>query len=258
MKKARTRRAALRFEIIGLRTIPEIRPGDNLGALIRDAARSEGVAIRRGDILVVAQKAVSKGEDRRVELASVTPSPLASTWARRIRRDARMVEVVLRESRRILRMSERALIAETRHGFICANAGVDRSNVPNGWVTCLPANPDASARRIAGQIRRTSGVNVPVIVTDTFGRPWRLGLSNVAIGVHGMKVFVDFRGRRDAHGHRLHATVMAVADEIASAAGLAMIKNARVPAVIVRGYPYPAGKGSGQQILRPEAEDLFR
>lgn len=257
MKRGR-RKATVRFEVIGLRTLPEIRAGDKLGVLIAQAARREGIPIRRGDVVVVAQKAVSKAEGRVVELVTVEPSSLARTWARRLRRDPRMVEVVLRESRRILRMSDRALIAETRHGLICANAGVDRSNVPTGWVTCLPVDPDASARRIAAQLRKHAGVRVPVIVTDTFGRPWRLGVTNVAIGVHGMKVFEDLRGSRDAHGHRLHSTVMAVADEIASAAGLAMPKRARIPVAIVRGYPYPAGAGNAQQILRAEAEDLFR
>ncbi|MBI3405815.1 MAG: coenzyme F420-0:L-glutamate ligase [Acidobacteria bacterium] len=258
MKLSRKRRTPLRFEVIGLRTLPEIEPGAKLSNQIFEAVRKEGVTFRRGDVLVIAQKIVSKAEGRRIELASVEPSPLARTWARRIRRDARLVEVVLRESHRILRMSERALITETRHGFVCANAGVDRSNVPAGWVTCLPVDPDASARRIALQIRRLTGFALPVIITDTFGRPWRLGLANVAIGLHGMRVFEDLRGTRDAHGHRLHATVMAVADEIASAAGLAMTKNAKVPAVIVRGYPYPPGAGNARQILRAEAEDLFR
>lgn len=258
MKRPRKHRAALRFEVIGLGSLPEVQAGAKLGVLIAEAARREGTPLRRGDIVVVAQKVVSKAEGRVVELARVEPSPLARAWAARLRRDARVVEVVLRESRRILRMGGRALISETRHGFICANAGVDRSNVPSGWVTCLPVDADASARRIARQLRRMTGVTLPVVVTDTFGRPWRLGVANVAIGVHGMQVFEDLRGKRDAHGHKLHSTVMALADEVASAAGLAMIKNAQIPAVIVRGYPYPVGAGSGRQILRPEAEDLFR
>lgn len=258
MKQKGKHRTSRRFEIIGLTTIPEIAKGDNLGHFVVQAARREGTGLRHGDVVVLAQKAASKAEGCKVELARVEPSPLARSWARRVRRDPRLVEVVLRETRRVLRMSDRALIVETRHGLICANAGVDRSNVAKGWVTCLPRNPDASARRIAAEIKSATGITVPVIITDTFGRPWRLGLSNVAIGLWGMKVFEDLRGSRDAHGHRLHATVMAVADEIAAAAGLAMAKDAQVPAVIVRGYPFPAGSGNARQILRPEAEDLFR
>lgn len=248
----------LHFEVFGLRSLPEIQQGERLGARIARAAQEEGVPLHRGDIVIVAQKIVSKAEGRVVELAKVEPSALARTWARRLRRDPRIVEIVLQESRRILRMSERALIVETRHGLICANAGVDRSNVPNGWVTCLPADPDASARRIAAELRRALGFAVPVVITDTFGRPWRLGLTNVAIGLHGMNAFEDLRGSRDAHGHRLHATVMALADEVASAAGLMMPKRARVPVAIVRGYSYPAGNWTAREILRPEREDLFR
>lgn len=258
MKAARRKKSPLRIEVIGLRTIPELGPGDRLGSLIVRATRRESVGLRRGDILVVAQKAVSKVEGRLIELAKVKPSELARTWGRRLWRDPRMVEVVLQESKRILRMSERALIVETRHGLICANAGVDRSNVESGSVTCLPMDPDASARRIAAHVRRETGLSIPVVVTDTFGRPWRLGMTNVAIGVHGMGVFEDLRGSRDAHGHRLKATVMALADEVASAAGLMMPKRARIPVVIVRGYAYPRGAGSARQILRPESEDLFR
>jgi len=258
VKRSVRRKAPLRFAVLGLRTLPEIQSGDKLGAQIAHAARVEGVPLRRGDAVVIAQKAVSKAEGCAVELASVEPSELARTWARRLRRDARMVEVVLRESRRILRMSDRALIVETRHGLICANAGVDRSNVRTGWVTCLPRNPDTSARRIALDLRRETGFALPVIITDTFGRPWRLGMTNVAIGVYGMRVFEDLRGARDAMGHRLHATMMAVADELAAAAGLAMPKRGRIPAVIVRGYPFAPGAGNARQILRPESEDLFR
>ena len=207
MKRSLRKKAPLRFEVIGLRTLPEIQPDDRLGTLIANAARVEGVSLRRGDVVVIAQKAVSKAEGCVVELAGIEPSELARTWARRLRRDARIVEVVLRESRRILRMSDRALIVETRHGLICANAGVDRSNVRTGWVTCLPVNPDGSAKKIAQELRRRTGMTIPVIITDTFGRPWRLGMANVAIGVYGMGVFEDLRGSRDALGHRLHATV---------------------------------------------------
>jgi coenzyme F420-0:L-glutamate ligase/coenzyme F420-1:gamma-L-glutamate ligase len=255
---SRRRGAEPRIQIFALRGIPEIQPGDDLARLALEAAQRDGVTLERGDVLVLAQKIVSKAEGRMVRLADVEPSPLARTWGRRIRRDPRFVEVVLRESRRILRMSERALITETRHGLVCANAGVDRSNVPGGQVTCLPLDPDASAQRIAGAIRRRAGAAVAVLVTDTFGRPWRLGLANVAIGAAGLRALEDLRGTRDAQGRLLHATVMAVADELAAAAGLCMGKRARTPVVIIRGAAFRAGAGSARQLLRPEREDLFR
>ncbi len=258
MKREGMKEASFRFEVIGLRSLPELRRGNSLGRLICAAAKREGSGLRRGDIVVIAQKAVSKVEGQMVNLGAVQPSALAKTWARRLRRDARQVEVVLRESRRIIRMSDRALIVETKHGLICANAGVDRSNVPTGWLTLLPANPDGSARKIAMEIRRITRASVPVIITDTFGRPWRLGMCNFAIGVCGMEVFEDLRGRRDAHGHKLKATVMAVADEIAAAAGLVMPKRGKIPVAIVRGFPFVPGSGSAKSMLRPEVEDLFR
>jgi coenzyme F420-0:L-glutamate ligase/coenzyme F420-1:gamma-L-glutamate ligase len=247
------------IEIIGLKTLPEVRPGDDLARLIVDAADRERAGLRRGDVVVVAQKIVSKAEGAIVNLARVTPSQLARTWARKVGSDPRLIEVVLRESRRILRMDERVLIAETRHGFVCANAGVDHSGVAGRHhVTCLPANPDASARRIADGIRRRLGVNVAAIVSDTFGRPWRLGLVNVAIGAAGLRVLEDLRGKRDAHGHRLRATILAVGDELAAAAGLAMGKSARVPAVILRRAKFRAGKDRAQKLIRPAGEDMFR
>ncbi len=232
--------------------------GADLAGLIVGAAAREGIEFERGDVLVVAQKIVSKAEGRMVGLASVKPSRLALEWAPRMGQDPRVTEVVLRESRRVIRMTERALIVETRHGFVCANAGVDRSNVPGERVTCLPEEPDASARRIAAGLRRRGGIAMPVIVSDTFGRPWRLGLINVAIGASGLNVLEDLRGTRDAHGHSLRATVLAVADELAAAAGLLMRKNEAVPVVIVRGFRHSPGRESAQRLLRPAAEDLFR
>jgi len=247
------------MQIIGLTTLPEVHPGDDLARLVVDAAEREGAGLRRGDVVVLAQKIVSKAEGCIVDLARIAPSPLARTWARKVGSDPRLIEVVLRESRRILRMDERVLIAETRHGFVCANAGVDHSGVAGRHhVTCLPADPDASARRLAAGIRRRAGVAVAAIVSDTFGRPWRLGLVNVAIGAAGLRVLVDLRGTRDAHGHRLRATILAVADELAAAAGLAMGKRERVPAVILRGVSYPAGNDRAHQLIRPAQEDMFR
>jgi coenzyme F420-0:L-glutamate ligase / coenzyme F420-1:gamma-L-glutamate ligase len=264
MKQSRARRDGAEpprpgeLVVIPLRTLPEVARGADLAALLVRAAAREGAEFQRGDVLVLAQKIVSKAEGRTVRLSSVKPSALAREWAPRLGQDPRLTEVVLRESRRVLRMTERALIVETRHGFVCANAGVDRSNVPGELVTCLPADPDASARRVAEGLRRRTGISVPVIVSDTFGRPWRLGLVNVAIGSYGLRVLEDLRGTRDGYGHPLRATILAVGDELAAAAGLLMGKNAAVPAVIVRGFRYSAARDSAQRLLRPPAEDMFR
>lgn len=215
--------------------------------------------LRDGDVLVVAQKIVSKAEGRIVRLGDVKPSARALRIARRMRQDARFVEVVLRESRRIVRASRRVLIVETRQGFVCANAGVDRSNVPGeDCVTCLPRDPDGSARRLAAMLRGRTGARVAVIISDTFGRPWRLGLVNAAIGAAGLEVLRDLRGKKDAQGHVLRGTVLAVADELASAAGLVMGKLERVPVVLVRGYRYTRAGQSARDLIRPAAEDLFR
>ena len=263
-EKRGTIQRAGELRLIPLEGLPEIRRGANLAALLAHAARERGLAFERRDILVVAQKAVSKAEGRVVRLATVRPSPLAREWAERTGQDARHVEVILRESRRVLRMTERALIVETHHGFVCANAGVDRSNVPTGrgrggaCVTCLPEDPDASARAISRGLQHRTGVALPVIVSDTFGRPWRLGLVNVAIGAWGLRVLADLRGTRDVHGRVLRGTILGVADELAAAAGLLMGKSEAVPAVIVRGYRYQPGHQRAARMVRPAAEDLFR
>jgi coenzyme F420-0:L-glutamate ligase/coenzyme F420-1:gamma-L-glutamate ligase len=194
-----------------------------------------------------------------VRLSSVKPSELARSWARTLHEDPRFVEVVLRESRRVIRMTERALIVETRHGFICANAGVDRSNVRDaGMVTCLPRDPDRSAQRLSERLRKLTRARVAVIVSDTFGRPWRLGLTNVAIGAAGLAVLEDLRGTRDASGRKLQGTILAVADELAAAAGLAMKKAAQIPVVIVRGFSFARARGDARQLIRPASEDMFR
>lgn len=248
-----------RLEIIGLRSLPEVRPGDDLAQLAAQALKKEKVELHRGDVLVLAQKIVSKAEGRRVRLRDVKPSPFARNWARQAGSDARLVEVVLQESTRIVRMSERVLITETRHGFVCANAGVDQSNVPGrGWVTLLPLDPDKSAQKFVKGIQKRSGVAVAAVISDTFGRPWREGLVNVAIGAAGLRVLRDLRGQTDAHGKELKATVLAVADELAAAAGLVMGKKERVPVVIVRGFDYRAGQDSARRLVRPQARDLFR
>jgi coenzyme F420-0:L-glutamate ligase/coenzyme F420-1:gamma-L-glutamate ligase len=238
--------------------IPEIRPGHDLVKLLTAAARRAAIHFEVGDILVIAQKIVSKSEGALVRLASVKPSPQALTIAGRLKKDPRAVEIALRESRRIVR-SDRVLITETHHGFVCANAGVDHSNVPgNEVVTLLPRNPDRSARKLAAALRKQTGKRIAVIISDTFGRPWRLGLTNVAIGAAGVPVLLDLRGTRDRHGKPLTATILAVADELAAAAGLLMDKAKGSPVVLIRGYHYKPCFEPAARIIRPAAEDLFR
>ena len=243
-----------RLELIGVAGLPEIRPGDDLAELL--AAHATFAA---GDAVVIAQKVISKAEGRLVDITRVTAGEEAIRLAPRLiaKPDPRMVQVVLDESVRVLR-SERVLITETRHGFVCANAGVDHSNVGGRDVlTLLPLDPDASARGIRDRLLALTGVEVGVIISDTFGRPWRLGIVNVALGVAGLPAAIDLRGTPDDDGKPLNATVLAVADEVAAAAGLVMGKTDRTPAVIVRGLDLE-GSGSGHDLIRPPAEDLFR
>jgi coenzyme F420-0:L-glutamate ligase / coenzyme F420-1:gamma-L-glutamate ligase len=242
-----------RVELIGVEGLPEVRPGDDLGLLI-----AERTNLQNGDVLVVAQKVVSKSEGRLVALASVTASDEAQRIAPRLiaAPDPRMVQVILDESVRVLR-SERVLITETHHGFVSANAGVDHSNVGAGVLALLPVDPDASAQRIRERLVERTGAQVGVVVSDTFGRPWRLGIVNVALGVAGLPALIDLRGTTDDAGEPLHATVLAVADEIAASAGLVMGKTGRTPAVVVRGLALD-GSGSGRDLIRPADEDLFR
>jgi coenzyme F420-0:L-glutamate ligase / coenzyme F420-1:gamma-L-glutamate ligase len=243
-----------RLELTAVEGLPEVRPGDDLGELIGSRFKLE-----TGDVIVVAQKVVSKSEGRIVSLRSVTASEEAVRIASQLvaSPDPRMVQVVLDESVRVLR-SERALITETRHGFVCANGGVDHSNVPgDDELTLLPEDPDASASRLRVRLRELAGVDVGVIVSDTFGRPWRLGIVNVALGVAGVPAMLDLRGSLDDVGKPLQATVLAVADELAAAAGLVMGKTNRAPVVIIRGLGLE-GRGAGRDLIRPAAEDLFR
>jgi coenzyme F420-0:L-glutamate ligase/coenzyme F420-1:gamma-L-glutamate ligase len=245
--------------VTGVEGIPEIRPGDDLAALIAGAARAQGTPMEDGDVLIVTQKVVSKSEGRFVDLAEVEPSPLAVELAANWEKDARHVEVVLRESRRIVRMDHGVIICETRHGFVCANAGVDASNVPgNDRVLLLPVDPDQSARRIRKGILAATGADVAVIISDTFGRPWRTGYTEVAIGVAGMLPIVDYVGQADAQGRELRATWICVADELASCAELVTGKVNQVPAAIIRGYRVPEGDGSASEIVRQAERDLFR
>jgi len=261
-KRRKTRPGAAAVEITGLTGLPEISPGTSLPGEILIAVKRQGLSLENGDVLVVAQKIVSKAEGCVVSLAEVRASAAAQRIAKDMRKDPRFIEVVLRESKRVVRRDKRVLIVETRHGLVCANAGVDRSNTGTSeCLTMLPRDPDGSARCIAAGLRRRSHKRVAVIISDTFGRPWRLGLTNVAIGAAGLEVLRDLRGKRDASGQRLRATVLAVADELASAAGLVMGKLTRVPVAVIRGYRYTrAGHGAGgaKDLIRPAGEDLFR
>jgi coenzyme F420-0:L-glutamate ligase / coenzyme F420-1:gamma-L-glutamate ligase len=246
------------IKLISVPGLPEIREGNDLARLIAAAARNARIAFRNGDILVVAQKVVSKAEGRLARLSTIEPSAHASQLASKAGRDPRLVEIILRESRRIVR-EHPVLIVETHHGFVCANAGVDHSNVlGEDVVTLLPRDPDGSARRIAAELRRLTKKRIAVIISDTFGRPWRLGLTNVAIGAAGVPVLRDLRGTRDRHSKPLQATILASADELAAAAGLLMGKSEGIPAVVIRGYRYRPADERATRIIRPAAEDLFR
>jgi coenzyme F420-0:L-glutamate ligase/coenzyme F420-1:gamma-L-glutamate ligase len=244
----------LTVEIIPVEGMPEVSPGDDLAALVANSA-----GLRDGDVLVVTHKIVSKAEGRIVDLTGVEPSPFAKQLAAEHGKDPRQIEVVLRESRRIVKMDRGILIAETHHGFVCANAGVDASNVPGEDEVCLlPLDPDSSAARLHSELRGRFGVTVPVVISDSFGRPWREGITNVALGVAGMKPLADYRGRTDPHGYPLEASILAVADEIASAAELVVGKTSGVPLAVVRNYRYEAGEGSGAELVMNPAKDLFR
>jgi coenzyme F420-0:L-glutamate ligase/coenzyme F420-1:gamma-L-glutamate ligase len=233
--------------------LPEIREGDDLAALIADAAWLED-----GDVLVVAQKAVSKAEGRVVALADLDPSEQALELAAGEERDARHIEAILRESARIVRSRAGFVIAETRHGFVCGSAGVDASNAPEaGMLVLLPLDPDASAARLRARLREVAGVTVGVIVSDSFGRAWRLGTTDVAIGAAGITPLLDLTGQLDRAGYELHSTTIAVADEIAGAAELVMGKTDGVPAAVVRGLSLE-GEGTALELVMPAERDLFR
>ncbi len=250
---------ALQVQIIAVAGMPEVGPGDDLAALILEAVRGQGVDVEDGDVLVVTQKIVSKAEGRLVDLRQVEPSPYARELAGRTGKDPRLLEVILGESRRIVRQEGSVIICETKHGFVCANAGVDTSNVGGGMVSLLPQNPDQSAERIRAAIQeKKAGTSIAVIISDTFGRPWREGHTNVAIGVAGMSPIKDYVGQTDPHGYVLRVSTMAVGDELAAAAELVMRKLSRVPVAIVRGFDYQRAEGSARELIRPEERDLFR
>ena len=246
--------------VIGIQGIPEIKPGDDLAGQLIDAAQGQGTPIEAGDVVVVTQKVVSKAEGRVISFENIEPSPLAVTITEGYRRDPRHTEVILRESERIVRMDRGVIIAETRHGFICANAGIDASNIPGSDTVCLlPVDSDASARGIRDAIKTRLGVEVAVIVSDTFGRPWRNGAANVAIGVAGFDPMLSYVGLEDSHGNLMHTTEIAVADELAATAELVTGKVEGVPVTIIRGYAYvPMEDASIRRLIRTGDRDLFR
>jgi coenzyme F420-0:L-glutamate ligase/coenzyme F420-1:gamma-L-glutamate ligase len=253
------------FEQSGeLRIIPvsladEIQPGDSLPEKLIHALKHLNLSLQKGDILIVKHKIVSKAEGQLVALERIKPSAASRAWARRYNLDARVTEVALAESKRVVRRKRGVLITETQHGLICANSGVDVSNVNGGsHALLLPEDPDRSADQLHRELKKRLKLSIPVVITDTFGRPWREGLTEVAIGVAGMQALHDYRGHRDPHGYPLRVSLEAVADELACAAGLVCGKLARTPACIIRGYRYRPGRGQGRDLIRPAAADLFR
>lgn len=246
----------------GLRLIPisladEILPGDDIAEKLIGSLRRQ--RLQSGDILIVKHKIISKSEGRLVELSTILASPESVAWAQQYSLDARVIELALRESRSVIRRKNGVLITETHHGFLCANSGIDVSNVDGGGhALLLPEDPDRSAAKLRRALKKATRLNIPVIITDSFGRPWREGLADFAIGISGMKPLRDDRGRRDPHGYTLQASVEAVADELAAAAGLVCGKLNRAPACLVRGFPYQSAPGGIRALLRPPASDLFR
>lgn len=245
-----------------LRIIPipiggEVKPGTSLADLLLAALKRHKP--RQGDILVIKHKIVSKAEGQLVELKTIKPSPASRRWAQRYQLDARVIELAIEQSCRIVRRKHGVLITETRHGLICANSAVDVSNVDGGQhALLLPDDPDRSAAQIHRELKKALRLSIPVIITDTFGRPWREGLTEVAIGVAGMQALHDYRGQPDSHGYTLQASIEADADQLACAAGLVCGKLSRTPACIIRGFAYRPGRGSARDLIRPAANDLFR
>ena len=247
-----------RYEVIGIEGLPEIQLGDDLGRLIVEAASAQGTSLAAGDLLVVSQKIVSKTEGRVLRLGDITPSPESQAVAEEIGRDPRLVEVILRESRRVVRKDKGVLIVETHHGLVCANAGVDQSNVDADTACLLPEDSDRSARGLRDRLEALTGHRLGIIIADTFGRPWREGLSNVAIGVAGLEPLKSYLGEKDPAGHVLQATILALADELSSAAEPIMGKLDRIPVVVIRGLNWPRGESGSRSLLRDPSRDLFR
>lgn len=252
------------IRIIPITGIGEIAPGTDLGLLIYEAIQAQHLSLQQGDILVVTQKIVSKAEGRVVRLAEIEPSEFAHTTARANGKDPHHIEAVLRESKRIVRMNHGVLITETQQGFICANSGIDESNVSGGTgeVTLLPIDSDRSANELRTRLQALNSegttFEIALIISDTWGRPWRNGQVNMAIGSAGLEPLSDYRGQIDPYGYELHASVIAVADELAAAAELVMGKIDRVPVALIRGYAYTPGTSTAQTLLRDPATDMFR
>ena len=247
------------LRIVPVSLADEIQPGASIAEKLIYALKHLNLSLQKGDILIVKHKIVSKAEGRLVPLETIKPTAASRAWARRYKLDARVTEVALAESKRVVRRKRGVLITETRHGLICANSGVDASNVDGGrHVLLLPKDPDRSAARLHNELEKCLKLSIPVIISDSFGRPWREGLTEVAIGVAGMQALHDYRGHRDPHGYPLRVTIEAVADELACAAGLVCGKLARTPACIIRGFRYRRGRGRASDLIRPAASDLFR
>lgn len=253
-----TASGAAGIQLFGLRGTPEVQPGDDLARLAQESATASGVTLQSGDVLVVTQKIVSKAEGCLVDLATVEPSDLARRFADRWKKDPRYVEVVLRESARLVRMDRGLIISETRHGFVCANAGVDASNVAGELACLLPLDPDASAAALRDTLRSRLGIDLAVLISDSFGRPWRYGITNIAIGVAGLAPLTDYRGTPDDFGRVMQASILAVADELAAAAELVSGKVNRCPFVVVRGYPYERRDGRAAELVMDPSMDMFR
>lgn len=248
-------------EILGLEGLPEVKPGDDLARLIEKAIRDEDFNLRSGDIIVVSQKVVSKAEGRVVRAVDVEPSPLARNLSEGLEKSSQQLEVILQNTARVVRMDrERGVfIMETPHGFVCANAGVDRSNVGREEAyTALPVDPDSSAGELRARLEEAFGTRLAVIITDTFGRPWRVGQTDVALGFSGIQPFRDYQGKLDPHGYELKATKIAVVDEVAAAAELVKGKLERIPVAIVRGLEYETSPATSRDLIRSREDDLFR
>ena len=247
------------MRLLGLTALPEVTPSMDLAELARDAVRDAGETLRDGDVLVVTHKIVAKAEGRLVDLRTIEPSDFAREWAAAWGKDPRHVEVVLRESARVVRMDRGVLITQTRHGFVCANSGVDASNVPGDEMVCLlPLDPDATALAIHRGLKEATGAHVAVIIADSFGRPWRNGIVNVAIGVAGIAPLVDYRGQADNFGRTMQVSVLAVADELASAAELVMGKVSRCPMALICGYTFDRSEGTTRELILDPSMDMFR
>jgi coenzyme F420-0:L-glutamate ligase / coenzyme F420-1:gamma-L-glutamate ligase len=259
VQKEARKEGRMEVRILPLVVAGEIRTGDSLSRKLLAAAASARLRFQDGDILVVKHKIVSKAEGALVALDQIRPSASSRAWASRYGLDARVTELALQESHRIVRRKRGVLITETRHGFICANSGVDVSNVDGGrHALLLPQDPDRSAARLRRDLKKYMGLEIAVIVSDSFGRPWREGLTEAAIGVAGMRPLLDYRGRRDPQGYPLRVSVDAIADELACAAGLVCGKLTRTPACIIRGFPYSKRNGNARELIRPAKYDLFR